>query len=482
MDTSVRSATRETCLIKYGVDNPRKSTAVAAKVKKTMLDRYGVEHAVHSPELLEKIRATNYERYGNSCVFHNTEITNKSKQTILNKYGVDNVMHDSSIREQIRNTNISRYDGPSPASSPAVLSKMQATLYNTHTVMNPGQISLQPGTLDKLQSATWLTNENSTKSISSIADELSVTVRTVSQYFTKHGLIYKKHSNSLFEQSVKHYITGITDCDIVLNTKTVISPGELDIYLPDLKIAVECNGSYWHSELNGKDKNYHLTKTKACTDAGIELIHIWEHEWKKKQELIKSRISSRLGLNLRIYARKCELSVVSKFNTAEFLNNNHIQGNCPSAINLGLYNDNVLTAIMTFGKSRFNKNVDYELLRYCSLQFTNVVGGASRLFKNFVKRCNPLSVISYSDKMRNTGNMYELIGFNFSHVSPPSYLYTKDYIKFENRVKYQKHKLVDVSSTYDPLLTEWQNMQANGFDRVWDCGTNAYIWNKSKTT
>lgn len=79
--------------------------------------------------------------------------------------------------------------------------------------------------------------------------------------------------------------------------------------------------------------------------------------------------------------------------------------------------------------------------------------------------------------MWNTGALYERLGFVYSHSTKPAYHYTKDYLRFENRVAYQKHKLKDKLEIFDPLLTEWQNMQANGYDRIWDCGND--VWTRS---
>jgi hypothetical protein len=118
-------------------------------------------------------------------------------------------------------------------------------------------------------------------------------------------------------------------------------------------------------------------------------------------------------------------------------------------------------------------------LRFANKINTTVVGAASKLFSYFINNNDIDKVISYSHKDKFTGTMYEKLGFKYSHSSNPSYLYTKDYIHFENRLKYQKHKLPLLLENFDPKLTEWENMKNNGYDRIWDCGNDVWIWNKS---
>ena len=207
------------------------------------------------------------------------------------------------------------------------------------------------------------------------------------------------------------------------------------------------------------------------------MVHIWEHEWNTRRDLVKSRIGSILGVNKRVYARQCIMRVVDSGQAGDFLERNHIQGRCPSEIKLGLFWDGDLIALMTLGRSRYDSSVEYELIRYCSVSGFNVVGGASRLFKRFVSRYSPKLVMSYSDIGWNTGNLYTQLGFQLVGQSAPAYYYTRNYRDFENPVKYQKHKLPSLLSKFDATLTEWANMQANGFDRIWDCGTHKYVWN-----
>jgi hypothetical protein len=137
---------------------------------------------------------------------------------------------------------------------------------------------------------------------------------------------------------------------------------------------------------------------------------------------------------------------------------------------------NVLVAVMTFGKSRYNPGYQYELLRFSNSLGVSVIGAASKLFKHFVEKYQPHSVVSYSDLRWNTGNMYAQLGFAHVRNTAPNYWYTRQHLTFESRVKYQKHKLEKLLSSYNSSETEWENMVRNGYDRYWDCGNSVWGW------
>ena len=161
---------------------------------------------------------------------------------------------------------------------------------------------------------------------------------------------------------------------------------------------------FWHST-RYKNKKYHSKKSDLCSEKDIKLFHIWEDDWINKKEIVKSIIKSKLNIiDNKIYARKCEIKEINNKICSEFLENNHIQGNINCKIKIGLYYDNELISIMTFGKKRLalgNKtqnNNEYEMLRFCNKLNTSVVGGASKLFKYFIQKYDPIEIISYADR------------------------------------------------------------------------------------
>lgn len=294
------------------------------------------------------------------------------------------------------------------------------------------------------------------------------------------------HLVSNKEKDVLNFIKTNYDGKIRFNYRKKIGL-ELDIYIPKLKLAFEFNGIYWHNELN-KDKNYHLEKTKRCEEKGIHLIHIYEDDWIYKQEIVKSRILSLLGKCEKIYARKCIIKEVDSKVKGKFLNENHLQGNVGSKINLGLYYNDELVSIMTLGKRRRALGVDskinnYELLRFCNKLNVSVVGGASKLFKCFIDNYKHEEVVSYANRswtMNNGNTLYDKLGFKFMITTPPNYFYIVDG-KRKHRFGFRKDALV--KEGYDERKTEREIMLERKIYRIYNSGNLKYIYggNNGKT-
>ena len=310
---------------------------------------------------------------------------------------------------------------------------------------------------------------------------------------TMSNLIYNKqgcpqcttHGKSKPEGEINAIVGGET------NTKSVITPYELDVYSVEHKFAVEYNGLVWHSfgkssysmfnNHTREDNNNHLHKTELCESNGLQLFHIFENEWlnDNKRAIWESVLKNKMGISNRIYARKCVIRELDSKVTNEFLEDNHLQGKCVASIKLGLYHKNTLVSVMTFGKSRYSKDYQYELIRFCSKLNTTVVGGASKLLKYFERNYSPSSIVSYANRRWSAGSLYETLGFEFLHNSAPNYFYFRgdDSSELHSRVKFQKHKLKGKLDVFDPNLTETQNMYNNGYRKIFDSGNKVYVWN-----
>jgi hypothetical protein len=260
--------------------------------------------------------------------------------------------------------------------------------------------------------------------------------------------------------------------NIICNDRVVLEGKELDIYLPDHKLAIEINGAYWHSEQFGKDRNYHLNKTIGCTAKDIQLLHIFDVEWNNsaKKEIWKSMIASRLYFTKKIHARKCNLLPVQTDVAREFCELNHLQGFAGGGQKLGLFYNNQLVQLIIVGESRFNKSSQFELIRAVSAQGYTIVGGLSRLLSKI-----PGSLISYADRRYSNGNSYRKVGFSESTPATPNYSYFING-NLESRMKYQKHKLAKILKSFDNTLSECYNMKMNNIYKLWDCGN--YIFTR----
>ena len=244
---------------------------------------------------------------------------------------------------------------------------------------------------------------------------------------------------------------------------------ELDVFVQSKMTGIEFNGEYWHRD----DSKYHLKKTEHFEKKGIRVIHIFGYQWETQKELIKEKLKAILGIEQeRIYARKCIVKEISVKEKNEFLNKYHIQGEDKSKIKLGLFHNNELVAVMTFGSSRFNKNYDWELIRYATSK--HVIGGAGKLLSYFRKHY-PGSIITYADRCWSQGNMYNKLGFKLEGISKPSYFYSNK-SKIISRYQTQKHKLQKfLGDKYDSAKTEAENMKNAGFYQIYDCGSLVYV-------
>ena len=261
------------------------------------------------------------------------------------------------------------------------------------------------------------------------------------------------------------------------NCRYLITPNEIDFYLPDYKVGFELDGIYWHSEVYKEDK-YHLSKTERCREKGIQLIHIFEDEWGDKQEICKSRIKSILGLSENIvYARQCEVKYVEAKEAKNFLDKNHLQGRCVFKYAIGLFFNGELISLMTFGRLRKNlgnkhREGYYELIRFCNKVHYNVVGGASRLLKHFIEEYRPISIISYADRRWSNGNMYEKIGFKHLYNTSPNYFYVIEGKRI-NRFALRKNILVEKYNCPKDT-TEKEFCLSKKWYRIYDCGNMVY--------
>ena len=308
---------------------------------------------------------------------------------------------------------------------------------------------------------------------------ISVTTHNKLSDSYKTGLaLYKGHYISKAEIEIHEFLISNGITTISQSNRSIINPYEIDIYLPDYNLAIEYNGLYWHSELGGKGKEYHLHKTELCESKGIQLIHIFEDEWINKKDIIKNKILHILKLNVskKIFARKCNIKEISSKDKDNFLIKYHLQGKDKSSIFLGAFYDTELIAVMTFGSERISLGKKtstinmYELMRYASNYNYNCVGVASKLLSHFIKSYNPNKIISYCDRRWSIGNLYNKLGFNKISDGTPNYWYIKNYSSRLHRFNFPKYKIVNKMGGVKEL-NEWENMQLLGYDRIWDCGS-----------
>jgi len=332
----------------------------------------------------------------------------------------------------------------------------------------------------KLVDYEWMNEEYNIKkrSLSEIADELGIYYSTVTEYCKKFGFIIRPTSlRSKEEVQICEYIRSL-GFHVEESNRSIISPKELDIFIPEAKLAIEVNGLRWHSHNPSEgiveDRNKHLYKTKQALAANITLLHFTDHEWHEKTDIVKSIIKTRLGINNKIPARNCNILPIDNITEKDFLNKHHIQGYTASKFAYGLFYKSELVMLITMGKSRFNKNYDYEILRMCTKSDISVIGGVSK-FVSYIKQIFPsCTIVSYCDLSKGTGKGYLNAGFIFKEDTKPGYFWT-DGVNVISRYKCQKSNLKKWLKSYDSTLSESLNMFNAKYRRYWDCGNGIYV-------
>ncbi len=477
---------KATCVKKYGTNSPSQNTQIKNKQTKTLMDKYGVDNPQKSEGIKQKQQETMRQRYGVAHPLQSPDIIQRVKDTNIITYGTDNPAKNQSVQKKIRDTNVKRYGTASPVNNVSVKEKLQKSRAIAH--YNNIKSRCAAASVELLFQETDYTDSRNYQ-------EYPVKCTRCSNVFNDcftHGHIPRcikcfpvKASVSKHEDDIANYIKeNFPDITVDTNNKTVIGPHELDIYIPSKKIAIELNGNYWHSELAGKKyKNYHLNKTKKCEDAGILLVHVFEDEWIHKKEIIKSKINALLSsaeIGESRHARKCEIRVIDSHTSNSFLDQTHLQGRDNAPIRYGAYFGDELVGVMTFGKLRIalgelHKDGCYELYRFCTKG--RIVGLLSKFIARFKKDHSPKKIITYADRRFSSPEKcgYSRCGFKLVKETTPNYWYmNKNYDNRIHRFNFRKSNLKSKLASYDSNLTEWENMQANGYDRIWDCGHLRY--------
>lgn len=456
---------KATNLKKYGVDNVAKSNSIKDKIKKTNLERYGAEWALSAETVKEKRFKTNLEKYGN--IIPVPYGSDEYKKNIQNKYGVDNVFQNEQIKEKIKETCLEKYGSTHAMQCKEICDKSIDTRKRN---IEKIQKELNCTSFNELilKYGTGWYYKRKELGLEPISYGKNVFIRNSDvPKIEEYSKLNMFHGTSHDELDLQNFVKSICNEPVETNTRQVISPKELDIFIPSKKVAIEYDGIFWHSTCFNGNKKYHANKTKACSEKGIRLIHIFSDEWTEKQDICKSLISSALGIyKQRVYARDCSVSEISSEQYKNFLDENHIQGSITSSIRKGLFYKGELIQVAGWGKSRFKKG-EIELHRMATKKYTQVIGGFSKL----IKHSSIDHFYSYVDKRLFDGKGYTASGFNCIGESSPAYFYIDKLGKSRlNRLQFQKHKLSEKLDIFDSSLSEEENMLNNGYYRIYDCG------------
>ena len=529
----VKEKIKKTCLERYGFENPSQSEEIKEKVRKTNLERFGVECSLQSDEVKEKVKQTNLKKYGVIYTSQNEQIKEKTKQTNLKRYGVESPFQNEIIKEKIKKTNIERYGVDNVWKSKEIRNKIKKTnlkkygveyVYQNkdiqnkvkktnlekYGVENPFQSEIIKEKLKNIESSKlkFAKSQNLLSSLdlihifnrdlSTVLDvikRLNINVirfdsdkryyispsdlPILEDYFAKTEMSGISYS----EKEIVDFIKSIYNEEIMENTKRIISPKELDIYIPQKKVAIEFDGLYWHDE-NHIENNYHLNKTIACEEKGIDLIHVFEDDWLNRKEIVKSMIASRLGIyEQKIFARKCKCKILDyslyKDLLQSFFDENHLQGFTHCDVFVGLTYNDELVQCMGFNEKGWHDG-NTELTRMATKINTQVIGGFSKLMKFVTEVYGYKNITSYINRAWFNGKGYFNSGFEVVKINPPNYYYVVDFTRV-HKSHFRKDKIKRLYENnlfvyYDENESEHELMLKNEIFRIYDCGTIKVVY------
>jgi len=437
-----------------------------------------------SDEHKNKIISTFQNKY--NCRSHNQvdEIKNKKRITLINSYGVDNPMKNNNIKKRQINSLIKNYGVDNPMKIKSVIEKRNKNIeigeeLNIKRMLN----RITDNTIIYI-GHNLAENNNVNFHCLNCKNDFKINSNLLTSRISNNTTICticnKNKSFSEIQKSLENFITSL-NINYESKNRDILNGLEIDIYLPEHKLGIEIDGLYWHSN-KFKDKNYHLNKTNLCEQQGIQLLHIFEDEWVNKKDIVKSIIKSKLSIiENKIFARKCHIKEIDSLICNNFLNDNHIQGNINSKVKIGLFYNNDLVSVMTFGKKRVamgnktNIEGEYEMHRFCNKLNTQVVGGASKLLSYFIKTYLPKSILTFADRRYGQGNLYKQLGFNYIKNTPPNYWYILPG-ELKKYYRYSFRKDVLVKQGFDKTKTENEVMIERGYLRIYDCGNMKFIY------
>jgi len=395
----VRSKIRESNLEKYGVEHPQQSLNIREKTRQTNLKRYGVEHVFQNEDIKNKIGDTNLEKYGARNPFASPEIQEKIRETLLETYGVTNPSQMKSHKDKVRQTSLERYGFSSFVASPEVQSKMKETMLKNWGAEH----ALQVPELKEKAASTFETNVNN-NSIQ-VAGRISKLNRNFKEFLKDRFDV-----EAIFEKTVDgcSYDLYVSEKNMLIELNPVISHNSTVAY----RCVVEsCDLPCTKHE--PVKPSYHFDRAVIAQKNGMYLTQIYD--WDDSEALFSGKLSKK---RRSISAHNTVAMEISAKDANDFLSLHHVQGGVRGqSYCFGLFLDDELVAVATFGKPRFRNDHEFEFVRFSVNKEYSVHGAASKLFNYFVSKVHPKSVISYIDFNHSTLDTF-LSHLDFVELTP----------------------------------------------------------------
>lgn len=441
-------------------------------VGQTMLMRILKYYEIRKPTdaHVKNIKKSKLEHFGDPNYNNHAKRT----QTNLEKYGVENQFQRKELFPQIVQVKVDRYGTYNNTA------KNRAT-----RIANSGSLEASYAKQIETYKQTCLeryNTDNTAKLISvrqQIAESLKETFLErygVENYWTTPEA--KLSNGSKNSKANQNFCELLTEAGLTFEQEFPLSGKRFDFKVQDTLIEINPtathNSTWGIFKKEGLDKNYHKIKTNIAENENFRCIHVFD--WDDPTKVV-----TMLNAKEVVFGRNCEVKEVPIDVAAEFLAIYHIQGYARDRIRIGLYYEDQLISLMTFGKPRYNKNYQYELIRYCNSAYT-IIGGAEKLFKHFIKVYQPESIVSYCDLSKFSGQVYEKLGFKKVRTSEAAKhwynLKTKQHIT-DNLLRQRGFDQLFKTSYGKGTSNEALMLEA-GFVEVYDCGQASYVWHSNQ--
>lgn len=242
---------------------------------------------------------------------------------------------------------------------------------------------------------------------------------------------------------------------------------EIDIYIPELKIGIEYNGLYWHSEAVHKS-SYHLDKTQYFNKDGIRIIHIFENEWSDRKVQVKSFLKRELAYNKNVVdAGNLVFREIENNAAIEFFKKNHVGGisDKKPLFNIGAFFDSTLLCVASF-----SDDVEHCLMSDLAFADGWTINGILNEFLRLASKRSGKHIIASVDLRWLDGAEHEGGGLAMVEKTPPDYFY------FKNRKVFSRQSR---ELGIPEGMTEHEHALADGLLRVYDCGKKIFVYKKT---
>lgn len=465
---------RQFCCRECAAKDPNR----VAKQQSTMMDRYGVTSWSQTEESKNVVRTSALAVQARKNTIEKTYGSHDSYKQHLSQVAQKNYnqlsAEETAARQKLRKCRmIEKYGVEHPMQSDEIKRRQRDTMVDRYGVMSYHQNMMSIDTINRLRDSDWLINQHHVlrKTQQQIASELGVDPTTIGRVFDKLDIDKRYFYGSAEQRSLAEWLKaeGLT----VLENQRILDGKELDILLPDLNIAIEYCGIYWHCDIHDRiTSKTHADKYNECKKRGIRLITLFQNEWLEKQELVKNKIRTicKIAKCPKIGARTCTVRCVEPAEKNAFHNQHHIQGTDKSTVAYGLYDkSDTLVACLSGTLTKNTLNIT----RYSSIG--GVMGGFSKLLKHTEQVLKITETVTFADLRWSDGDLYLNNGFVADKmVEPTFYYYDNKKKKVLHRSNYMKHKLIEQYG-FDATMTEFQMCDSLGLLRIWDCGKIKFV-------